>query len=741
MSTREKERLYSLLPMIYRTRDAAEGQPLRALLQVIETEFERIGTDIDRLYDNWFIETCQEWVVPYIGDLLGVRPIRAVPSANVSLRGYVANTLAYRRRKGTAAALEQLARDTTGWPAHAVEFFRHLCLTEHVNHVRGAGTMDVRNAVEAELVGGAFDSAAHTLDVRSAALHRGRYNIPNLGLFLWRLQAYPVGDVVPGVGLADCGEARQVGAHYTFHPCGIDAPLFNAPQSESAVTQLAEEQNVPGQLRRVALAAELDLIRQHEKSKPRRFLRDDVRAVRVFTQSHPGDAIVEVPPERIYVCRLPTAGGEAVAIDPDRGRLLLPPGANPHRVLVTYHYGASGDVGGGPYDRTESVEDVFTEPEIWQVAVAHLPTAPVRPGLLFKTLRDAVAEWNKQPVGTTGVITILDSLSEMDTGIGNLRIRIPGKSKLLIIGAQWPQLALSASPARGQFQASGVRPHWRGTLEIEGSAGASSDEPGAIFMNGLLLEAPIRVVAGNLGHLDVRHCTVVHVRDGTVVPGAAKINVASSNDRLAVRIHRSIVDGIGVAAPIKQLLVTQSAVGTGSTAAPAIDCPQTAAQVNESTVFGATRVLSLEASSSIFAATVEAIRRQQGCVRFCYLPRGSRTSRRYRCQPDYEIRRQVEAAAAAAHAQGGALSEPEKARIQAAIEGWLAPAFTAATYGDPGYAQLDDRCPVQIRRGSEDESEMGVFCFLKNAHREQNLRTVLAEYLPLGMEAGLFFVS
>jgi hypothetical protein len=733
MSALEKERLYSLLPTIYRTRDAAEGQPLRALLQVIETELERIGADIDGLYDNWFVETCQEWVVPYIGDLLGVRPIRAVPSANISLRGYVANTLAYRRRKGTAAALEQLAHDTTGWPAHAVEFFRHLCLTEHVNHVRGAGTVNVRKAVEAELVGGVFDGAAHTLDVRSVALRRGRYNIPNVGLFLWRLEAYPVGDVVPGGGLADCADACQVGDHYTFHPCGIDAPLFNAPQSESTLTQLAEEQNVPGRLRRVALAAELDRIRRHDQSRPLRFLRDDVRAFRVFTQRNAGDAIVEVPPERIYSCRLPAAAGDAVAIDPDRGRLILAPGANPHRVLVAYHYGSSGDVGGGPYDRAESVADVFTEPDIWQVAVAHLPTAPVRPGLVFASLREAVAEWHKQPAGATGVITILDSLSELDAGPGNLRIRIPEKSKLLIIGAQWPQLALTTTPARGQFQATGVRPHWRGMLEIEGTAGASSDEPGALFLNGLLLEGSIRVATGNLGNLDVRHCTVV--------PGTPTVDVASGNDRLVVRIQRSIVGGVRVAAPIKQLLVTQSAVGTGSTAVAAVDCVQTAAQVDESTVFGATRVLSLEASNSIFTATVEAIRRQQGCVRFCYLPRGSRTARRYRCQPDFEIRREIETVAAAARAQGTELSDAEKARIQAAIEDWLAPAFSAATYGDPGYAQLDDRCPDQIRHGSEDESEMGVFCFLKNAHREQNLRTVLAEYLPLGMEAGLFFVS
>src|SRR3954447_7597061 len=66
------ERLYGLLPSIYRQRDLDEGEPLRALLAVIEGELTRIETDIDELYDNWFIETCEEWAVPYIGDLLDI---------------------------------------------------------------------------------------------------------------------------------------------------------------------------------------------------------------------------------------------------------------------------------------------------------------------------------------------------------------------------------------------------------------------------------------------------------------------------------------------------------------------------------------------------------------------------------------------------------------------------------------------------------------------------------------------
>src|SRR5579872_6004476 len=120
------DRLYNLLPAVYRVRDAAQGEPLRALLSLIQQTHDTVEKDIAALYENWFIETCAEWVVPYIGDLLGVRPLYAVSPDTFSARAYVANTLDFRRRKGTAAMLEQLALDVTGWPARAVEFFQLL---------------------------------------------------------------------------------------------------------------------------------------------------------------------------------------------------------------------------------------------------------------------------------------------------------------------------------------------------------------------------------------------------------------------------------------------------------------------------------------------------------------------------------------------------------------------------------------------------------------------------------------
>src|SRR5262249_50569973 len=63
--------LYNLLPAVYRERDAALNYPLRGLLGLIGSQAALLDADIAQLYNNLFIETCADWVIPYIGDLVG----------------------------------------------------------------------------------------------------------------------------------------------------------------------------------------------------------------------------------------------------------------------------------------------------------------------------------------------------------------------------------------------------------------------------------------------------------------------------------------------------------------------------------------------------------------------------------------------------------------------------------------------------------------------------------------------
>lgn len=814
------KQLYELLPAIYRVRDTETGEPLKALVAVIAEQAAVMEADIARLYENWFIETCDEWVVPYIGDLLGVRGLHSLGSgAPFSQRGLVANTLSYRRRKGTATMLEQLAHDTTGWNARAVEFFELLQTTQHYNHIRrnNVRTPDLRRTNELEMVDTAFDTSAHTADVRRIAIGRGRHNIPNVGLFIWRLQSYFVARAQARA------VALPVNGLYTFSPLGQDAPLFNRPQTETEIAHLAEEINVPGLLRRRPLYDELETRRQATADElgeaalagqpslyaalakfrhavidegvglppfmislqqanasqalldqlnkllnavplPRADIAEALReamiagyhgaktyfgaqpVLQLFVQLKADAPFYEALPEEIQICNLseppkpapevwlrPPASRQyqpkvnapkqslsiTAAVDPVLGRVAFPTNVNPNAVNVSYAYGFSGDVGGGPYDRRESVEAARGSKVTWQVGVSK-EVAP-SPGAIFATIAEAVAEWNLQPAGTAGVIAIMDSETYAENLTGVNRINIPEGSRLLIVAADWPEVPKTdGAPGQKQRIAGDLapddrRPHVLGEIVVRGTAPAGSPTPGELVLDGLLLEGRLRVrgaEAGNLGSLDVNHCTLV--------PGKSKLLVKTRNEHLKITLMRSICGPIVLTNSTPSLRLNESIVdGAGG---DAIAAAGTAVEVEKSTVLGSTSALRIEAGNSIFTGAVKVIRQQVGCIRFSYLPDESKTPRRFRCQPDL------------------ALKNVEPAKKNTVIVR-LAPSFTSEDYGDYGYGQLRLGCAEELRTGAEDGSEMGVFSFLRQPQRVTNLQTGLDEYLRFGLEAGIIFVT
>ncbi|HEX5727430.1 MAG TPA: phage tail protein [Longimicrobiaceae bacterium] len=710
MSDPGAERLYALLPAVYRLRDADEGYPLRALLAVMERELAAVEADIEGLYENWFIETCEEWVVPYLGDLLGVRGLRPAAGGAFTRRARVANTIGYRRRKGTAAVLEQLARDVTGWPAHAVEYFQRLAVTQHLAHVRleGTGTASLRSAAALELVNGPFEGVAHTGEVRHVDNGRGRYNLPNLGLFLWRLQSYPV-------TLADARAATApADAGFTFHPLGLDAPLFNLTRTEGAITHLAREEDVPAPLRRRALYDELQARRAAlvAGSEVEETWFGERPVLQVFLDGE----LLE--PEEVVVCNLDPwrrpssdtlllADGRTistrVAVDPPRGRLALLDGEPlPATVRVGYAYGFSGDLGGGPYDRRDSVAAWAAQvgrPVTWQAGVMEDP--PAGSTELFPGLAEAVAAWNDQPAGTVGVIAVTDSRSYAESLTGADRIRIPEGSHLLLVAADWPEPEEPGDPRTpGRLLPQDLRPHLDGNVTVRGTAPADSANPGSFALDGVLLEGVLTVQAGNLGALRVAHCTLA--------PPAGRLTVEAGNARLEVTVVRTIAGRVDVADDARGVRVEDSILD--APAAVALRGP--AVEVEGATVFGRTVARTLTAGNSIFARRVSVDRRQQGCVRFSWLAPGSVVPRRYECHPTTS-----------------ALADQEE------------PQFTARRYGHPAYAQLSLACPEVIVAGADDEGEMGAFHFLQQTQRVADLRASLGEHLRVGLEAGVFFAT
>lgn len=676
---------YDLLPAVHRIRDAELDYPLRSLLEVVEEELTRLRADVDGLYDDWFVETCAEWVVPYIGALLGVPPLQPVPG-NGGGRALVANTIGYRRRTGTAAVLELVARDVTGWPARAVEYFAMLLTTQHLDHVRidQARTADLRDAGGLAAIGTPFDAVARGADVRHIDLGRGRYNLPNVGLHLWRLDAYPVRG----------GYARAVGdetlGRWTFDPAGRDRRLFRRAAPVAPDARVGPE-NVPAPLGRRALL-------RANGAAPALTGPEPVLAVRLDGQP--------VAPTRLIGADLrdwarPKSGAPVpVAVDPVLGRLTLPEDERPRHVAVDYAYGYPGDVGAGPHDRRESfAAAVVDAPKInWLVVVTQDEDAVI-PGRRVSSIGTALQLWETRTdlrSGQVGVIAITDSA----TYEGSLDVVVPPGDRLVIVAATVPSLPTDTVPDVGALAAVGVVPHIVGDIRVR-SGSNEPDTSAELVLDGLSIEGDVHLAPGELTGLVVADCTLVD--DGRRPGGWVR---AGDDRHLAVRLLRSVAAGVC-------LDEAETVVLEGSilhAAVMAVDAASARTDVTACTVFGTTRVRILEASNTIFCADVEVAQRQEGCVRFSYLPFASRTPRRYRCQPT-------------------------------SATSTVAPVFTDDHPIDPAFAQLAATCPEEISRGADDQSEMGAYNALQQPQRMANLTAQLDRYLRFGLEAGFFFAT
>ena len=729
MNTLDAEALLSRLPAFYRERDEALGGPLAALLAVMAAQGEVLLQDLQRLYDDAFIETCDEALVPYIGDLLGVRPLHAIAgTAAAGQRALVANTLRLRRRKGTLPVLEEVALAATGWRASAMEFFEHLSTTQHVNHLRphSLRTPDLRQAAKLERIGRAFDSSAASADVRALTSFANpgggpRPNIAGVGLFVWRMSAYPVQRATAAVLAGEPG-------HYSFDPLGRDVPLVNRPRSDPAAGTLALPQDVPEPLSRRALADELNARRQA--------LADGVSPAALwFTPASAtlaageGASVlrvwlngVEVPPEDLVVCHLgafplinperwrrPPASlmvqrtgdplttlnfpqGPAaclVGIDPALGRLVLPAGRAFARVEVASAYAFPGDVGGGPYDRRANANTVDAQ-AAGLLNPADFQTVLTVPGS-HATLAAALAA---VVLGKRTLIRLVDDATQTVSPTLNL----PGTL-----------LAVEAANRR--------RPVWVGDIDLRGDAQTR------LVLSGLLIDGALRL-KGLLRGVDVRHCSLVPARGGIAHTG--------SGPDLRLTLTHSLIGAIRADAGLAGVTADTCVIDAADAAPPvALDLPDTTLTLNRCTVLGTVAAGELAAGHTLFDGRVAIQHRQTGCVRFCWVPAENKpgtkpapslTPKRYRCQPD-----------GVQHGMPAAVAAEETLRVT--------PVFDSTTFGQAAYARLRSTTATEVRSGAQNGAEIGVWNHLAQPQREANLRQMLDEYLRFGLEAGAIFAD
>ena len=344
------EALYALLPAVHRMRDADEGEPLRALLAVLAREGAVIEENIEQLLDDLFVETCDDWAAPYVGGIIGYRPLHPLGGLTAGPRAEVANTIGYRRRKGTAAVLEQLARDVTGWPARVVEYFQLVATCQHMNHVRPDHHWRARprDPLALEPLGQAFDAVTRTVDVRSitrAPGAQGRRGPPQPA----QHRHLPLAPAPHAPRRRPDHPGRRPPP--PLRPARRPAPARQPPRGRGddhqprPAAQRARRHHPPRAPRRPR-----PLVRPHRR-RPRPRLRDHRRR-----RADPGR-----PASRPATC--PTtapAGTTSPTARPRRQRSSAStpssaaspsPSPRPGEVRTTFHTGFPAPIGGGEYDR------------------------------------------------------------------------------------------------------------------------------------------------------------------------------------------------------------------------------------------------------------------------------------------------------------------------------------------------------------------------------------------------------
>jgi len=789
--------LYERIPEIYKIKDEElprQGQ-LKAYLGLVEEVYHAIHENVESLYHDLFIETCDDWVIPYIADLLGTSHLSGDPR---TLRADVADTIALRRRKGTLGAIELLTFDLTRWGVRCVELRESLVWHQHLNHqrpdeggippyglppnttaaavsrtprsrhraIRG-GTITLRDPALLSLLATPFDPFGHITDVRPPGIGTIRYNLPNLAIFVWRLDDYRVEVSKPVFrsvqqNLAAAGNDAQRIARFDAHPMGEPVRLFNTYEfdADRRPPVLTQVDQTPGPIPMARLSDDTPA------GNTAAYVATDV-----YNSADPTLATLDISDVGLQF-HLPQAqfAGDTwtfrganlcawengletplqdreIAIDPVIGRIAI--GVNTaaqgnalrDNLLLTYTYGAVGPVGAHPISRATSPQKWpldppdTGEPVDLRTVNFHLNPNGLRDGLgnIQNSTLPIVIEINDSMTHSLDVDTVAGRIVE--GGEATLRI-----NRSLIIRAasgERPIIRL-ARPLR-------FRP-----TNVAGANAAQQEEFDAVIkgltvrLEGLYLT---RAGVFPAGQPLIARAAVhsLEVLNGTLDPGgflqldgvsraaildsiefAGTYGFADPDDEREfketpeIHLQRSI-SGPLLMEPSYVLFLTDSIVDAGRGVA---DAPGNAFAVSGSidpvngwgppttvsgaTFFGRTRVESISGRGGIWAHALEALNNQKGCIKFSYF-------------------------------EGVADRLPQNHACVTGTDAALR--FVSEMFGNPAYGQLTLTADFRIRERGPNNDAMGAFGFLLEAHKWRNLQIRFREFMPVGVRPLLIPVT
>ena len=689
------EKLWRLLPEIYRAADADDFDPahladptrkgpLRELVERIGPQAAVVRRSIDRLWEDQSIETCDDWLIDYLGDLLATNLVASLDARGRRLD--VANTIHYRRRKGTVALLEDLATDITGWTVRVVEAFQRLARTRHsidpaiglparpddprgqlqrAQHLVGqhtrtpaGGFADLRDVHGANLTHTAFDEYFHTADVRRGRGMTGWHNIPRLVVFTWRIKSFGVHNVTP-VGDTACPN------QFTFDPTGRDVPLFGSGAHPHADEWIApREYQVPGPITADLLEAAFTELYQEDRQRSvgvRRYVGGTI------------DPYLFVPPGEVKRTWHDTNPAGRFWIDPQRGRIVTAPGSTDPPFRVDYYYGFSTEIGAGAYVRSDL-----------------RPAADPLPAPISKVKDGGSNLRTSLPATPSGTVSIEDSLTYDEVAnvanISHIEIRATTLQRPLIRPAAGTDWVFTGS---GQAH-----------LVLEGLFVSGAD----IVLRGKFDRVTLSCCTFDPGRWDAAAATWAKAAD-TRPLAAARIRVEGAVRTL--EIMRCITGPIVGNDKLESLSVQDSIIQAVEPGVKAIAQPAGEATLSRCTLLGPAGIHRLHASECILHDTVIVNDTQRGCVRFSAWANTSLLPRKY---------------------------ESLAIRPNEAL-------FASLDFSQPRYAQLLATVTGRIVEGGEDGSEMGAFAREKTAIKERSLLIKYQEYLPLGMEPVIVHVT
>jgi hypothetical protein len=822
--------LYERLPEIYRIKDA-EGQPpdqLKHYIALIEEVFSAIQENIDSLYHDLFIETCDEWVIPYLADLLGTSHLKGDPW---TLRADVADTIALRRRKGTLGAIEKLTYTLTQWGVHCVELRNNLVWNQHLNHqrpdeggqlpygsqstakyvkqqgvparhrvVRG-GTVTLRDPAMLSLLNRPFDPFAHIADLKPPAFGNVRYNLPNLAIFLWRLEPYQIPVSQPVLRKLTDNSTTAVGreakyiASFYVHPMGEPVQLFNThrfdPERDPPVVTRIDETPNPIPLARLTTKSPAgnpdEYVSVDTYDDERDSQLDKLVKTKVGLQFHlPQTFTTEGWSFRgANLCAWenglhPPLKNREIAIDPRIGRIAM--GVNTENegkkliedLLLTYTYGAVGPVGAHPLSRPPA-------PEEWNgKSVDHR-------NVNYHQNKDGLQnalniENSESPI----VIEIQDSMThELDLSKVAGTIVEDGRRNLRLNRSLIIRAADNHRPVIKLKQPLRFRPtKVVGTNKEEQTKLNANIARLTVRLEGLYLTRSEKWTDGNKPLIARAALHSLEIVDCTLDPGGSKkLDGTPSGTRTGIQPSIQLEKDYGFAEASEEakafnqtpeiilrrtitgpvlidsgynLYLTDSILDAGkgvgddatdsfavSSATDSVKGWGPPTQVNGITVFGRMRVESIDGSGGIWVHALEVHNNQRGCIEFSYFSgKGDRLPQNHGCVT-------------------GKKPDKEKEHHRAVLR------FVSEIFGDSAYGQLAFTSDRRIREDGPQRSElrdrdrsdlnyavtfegdkvyklgdqMGAFGFLLEAHKWRNLQIRYREFMPIGVRPLLIPVT